>query len=423
LRLLDAAPETITTPLLAAIYRAPLGGSNFSIHLAGESGQGKTALAALAMQHYGAALDASNVPANWSCTENALEALAFHAKDALLLVDDFNPTGSPFDVQHYHRKADRLIRNQGNSQGRQRLDADSNLKTTKWPRGLILSTGEDVPKGQSLRARMLVLDVSKGTVSWDVVTECQRYAADGIFAGALSAYLKWLAADFERMQGRLRRDIVSLRERARTAESHKRTPDITANLGAAWRLFLDFVVDAGALAQDLSGVLWQRGWEALGSAASAQRQHQVVSDPAIRFLQLVASAIGSGNAHVAGSDGGEPKNSESWGWRSHTVGTGEHEREEMRPQGPCVGWTDGNGNLYLEPDAAYRVAQQVGRDFGDALTVTPTTLRKRLYDRKLLVCTDTRRETFLVRKQLQGQRRVVLCILATALWPPEEAAR
>src|SRR5262249_57001791 len=107
-------------------------------------------------------MDARPLPASWSSTGNALEGLAFTAKDALLVVDDFCPTGSTGDVQRYHKEADRLFRGQGNRAGRQRMRADTTLRPDKPPRGLALSTGEDVPRGQSLRARLLVLDVSPG---------------------------------------------------------------------------------------------------------------------------------------------------------------------------------------------------------------------------------------------------------------------
>ena len=41
-----------------------------------------------------AGLDARHLPASWAATPNALEGLAFLAKDAVLVVDDFNPTGA-----------------------------------------------------------------------------------------------------------------------------------------------------------------------------------------------------------------------------------------------------------------------------------------------------------------------------------------
>ena len=93
LRCLSLAPDRISFPLLAAVYRAPFGGVDFSVFLAGKTGVFKTALAALCQQHFGAEMDASRLPANFASTGNAVEALAFHAKDALLVVDDFAPTG------------------------------------------------------------------------------------------------------------------------------------------------------------------------------------------------------------------------------------------------------------------------------------------------------------------------------------------
>src|SRR5712691_6728858 len=167
LRVLDVAPDAVTMPFYTSIWRAVLGGVDCSLHGAGPTGAGKSALAALVQQHFGAGMDARHVPASWISTGNALEGLAFQAKDAVLVVDDFCPTGSHADIQRYHKEADRLFRSQGNQSGRQRMRPDSTLKPVKPPRGLILSTGEDVPRGQSLRARLLILDVSPGMVQWD----------------------------------------------------------------------------------------------------------------------------------------------------------------------------------------------------------------------------------------------------------------
>src|SRR5262249_44034411 len=152
LALLDLAPDRITVPLLGAAYRAALGPCDCAEHLSGPTGVGKTELVALAQQHYGASMDARHLPGSWASTGNALEGLAFAAADALLSVDDFAPGGTSADVARMRREADRLLRAQGNRAGRQRMRADGTLRPAKPPRGLILSTGEDVPRGQSLRA-------------------------------------------------------------------------------------------------------------------------------------------------------------------------------------------------------------------------------------------------------------------------------
>jgi hypothetical protein len=71
----------------------------------------------------------------------------------------------------------------------------------------------------------------------------------------------------------------------------------------------------------------------------------------------------------------------------------------------------------LQPDAAYAAVQRQGRDSGDALTVTATTLRKRLHERGLLKSTDQKRQVLTVRRTLASQRRDVLHLQADSLSP------
>jgi hypothetical protein len=113
LRLLDLAPPEVAYPLLAAVYRAPLGEAapvDLSLHVSGPTGAHKTELTAMAQAHYGSAFDGRNLPGNWESTDNALEKQAFLLKDAVFTVDDFAPTGTTGDVARLHRRADRLLR-------------------------------------------------------------------------------------------------------------------------------------------------------------------------------------------------------------------------------------------------------------------------------------------------------------------------
>jgi len=182
LRMLDLAPKRVTVPLYASIWRALLGGIDCSIHLTGQTGEGKSELAALVQQHFGEAMNARHLPASWISTGNALESLAFQAKDAVMVVDDFAPTGTSYDVQRLHREADRLLRAQGNHAARQRLRPDTSQRPEKPPRGMIVSTGEDVPRGHSLRARLFVLELGVGELRWDRLSACQKDAAEGKYA-------------------------------------------------------------------------------------------------------------------------------------------------------------------------------------------------------------------------------------------------
>jgi hypothetical protein len=179
LHLARLGPAPICFPLLAATCRAVFGDADFALHLAGETGTFKSELAALYQRHFGAAMDRLHLPGAWSSTANALEAVAFHAKDTIFVVDDFAPHGSAADVQRYHAAADRLFRAAGNGAGRARLDSAARLREPKPPRSLILSTGEDIPKGHSVRARLLVLELAKGAIVSGDLTRRQFQPSQG----------------------------------------------------------------------------------------------------------------------------------------------------------------------------------------------------------------------------------------------------
>ena len=256
LDLRKVGPQEITVPLLSAAYRAPLGDTDFSEHLVGQTGEGKTAVAALVQQHFGLYLDAQNL-ITWESTENYIEAIAFQAKDQVLLVDDFKPRGSVYDQQRWHAKADRVMRAKGNTAGRGRMRPDTTLRPEKPPRALILSTGEDIPRGQSLRARMPVLEVGRDELDWDVLTQCQKNAAEGLYAQAMSGYLRWLAEFYEGLQEHLKEEHAELRALASTSAQHRRPPGITADLALGLRYFLRFARESGAIsteqAEEFSG--------------------------------------------------------------------------------------------------------------------------------------------------------------------------
>lgn len=406
LQFLDSAPDRVTVPLYGGIWRVVLGNVDFSEHIAGPTGKGKSEEAALAQQHFGLQMDGRNLPANWTSTDNALEGLAFLAKDAVLVIDDFAPAGTSFEIAKLHQKADRVMRSQGNRTGRQRMRSDITLRPERPPRGLIVSTGEDVPRGKSLRARMFVIEVSPGDVDWEKLTTCQEDAANGVYAQAMAGFIQWLAPRYESIRKQLQEEIRILRKEATQSGMHKRTPDIVANLAVGLRYFLEFAQEVGAITEEERQALWQRIWKALGEVASAQKAHLAASDPVERFLELVRAAIASGKAHVAGPDGQTPENPEGWGWR--------YEYDRDNSQGNRIGWIDGD-NLYLEPEASYGVAQRLARDGGEPLSVGSKTLHKRLDERSLLASKEKGR--LVVRKTLEGERRHVLHLNKSTLFP------
>ena len=401
LRLLGVADLSITAPVFSATYRSAITTASFSIFLAGPTQAGKTTLGALGQQHFGPMMDAENLPASWSSTANALEGTAFAAKDALLVVDDFSPSGTAYDVQRLHRDADRLLRAQGNRSGRQRMGPDGQLRPVRPPRGLILSTGEDVPRGQSLRARNLIIETGPNDLDWDLVTQCQEDASAGRYASAMSGFVRWLAGSLEATQRRLEERSNALRTEASIGSGYRRTPSIVASLGAGLEIFLDFAQDCGAITKKESQSLWNACWQALHEAAQQQVEQQRDAEPTRRFRELLTGALASGHAYVEDADEVQPPNPGAWGWTRRNDG--------WVPRGDRIGWVQGD-ELYLEPRAAYAASQKMARDSGEVLEFSARTIRKRLSERGLLRSTSERggQRHLTVRKVLSGKRREVL---------------
>ncbi len=408
LRFLTLAPLALTVPLLAAIYRAPLNEAvpvDLSVDVAGPTGAQKTEITAIAQAHYGAAFNGRHLPANWSSTENALEKQAFAAKDTILTVDDFAPTGTISDVARLHRVADRFMRAVGNRSGRGRMRADTSLRAEYHPRSLVLSSGEDLPRGQSLRARMMIGEVSRGDVDLEILAEMQRAAEEGLLASAMSAYIRWLAPRMEDLKGRLPVRHRELRTLATGVGTHARTPDIVASLTLGLETFLEFAVEAGAITDARAGELQDEGWKALGEAAAAQTEHQAGEEPTGQFIELITSAMIGGDAHLADAKTGEePDDAERWGWRSNVEG-------ELLPRGKRIGWVKEDGSVLLEPGAAFAAAQDVARRQGSSLPINKRTLWKRMAEKGLLASRDDARGRNTTRTTINKNRIEVVHLI------------
>src|SRR5262249_11168058 len=157
---------------------------------------------------FGPGFDSRNLPGNWSSTANATEGLLFAAKDMIAVLDDFAPGGIVNDQARLHRDADRIFRNVGNQAGRQRMSADGSLRVPKPPRALPLSTGEEVPRGHSCRARLVIVEMSPGVIEKQKLSLAQAKAAHGAYAMAMSGYLRWLAGQHDQVRVEIKKRIA-----------------------------------------------------------------------------------------------------------------------------------------------------------------------------------------------------------------------
>jgi hypothetical protein len=345
-------------------------------------------------------MDANHLPANFASTGNALEWLAFTGKDALLVVDDFAPTGGARDTE-LDQVAERLFRAAGNQQGRHRLGGGGRMGEARPPRALVLATGEAVPSGESIRARLLVVDVGPHDIRREILSENQRAGRGGLLAVAMGGLVGWVAERYAELQAGRRQRVQEIQDGWERGSRHARTPAALAELQSGWEIFLRFGEQTGALSKAERETLEQRGVRAFAELLRRQAGYQGSADPAARFLAVLRTALADGRAHVADRHGRVPEGAPHWGWKLRPSGRG------WTASGSRIGWVAGN-DLYLDPTASFEVARRTAGNLG----VSQRQLRQRLHARGWLASLDVSRHMLVVRRTLGNRQRQVLHLRA-----------
>jgi hypothetical protein len=226
----------------------------------------------------------------------------------------------------------------------------------------------------------------------------------------MSGYLRWLASRPQRLKS-VCEDVEALRERVIGAGVRGRTCTLVAQTALGWRTVIAYAIDCGVLEPQEAEALWQRVLAALLAVGQHQGEGLVEADPTTQFLELVGTALSSGQAHLATPDGLMPARAQRWGWRVESAGPSCGERRE---QGRRIGYLDGD-DVYLLPDAVMQVLAAL-RSSGESITLSRSALAKRLLERGVLRADERgTRGTLTVRKVVEGRRANVWHIKATAL--------
>jgi hypothetical protein len=360
LRLLRLAPLTVTAPLWAAAFRAPLASIlpiDVSLWLEGHTGSLKSSLAALLLSHFGD-FDRVRLPGSWSSTANQLERRAFVLKDALFVIDDYAPKGG-LDERELQAKAARVLRAQGNLSGRGRLRADLSDQSAFPPRGMILATGEQHPTGQSILARTFLVQLKRSDVNLPLLTLMQQ--RQHLLSEAMARYLTWIAPQIPILIETLRERFLEIRQHAATLNGHLRVPEAMSHFWLGFELAMHFAQEVGAIAESEADRLGNDAWQALLTVGEAQGRVVHEERPTLRFLQLLATLVTQGRAFLL------PKEE----------GTG-----AAKDRAEFVGWYD-DGFLYLLPDATFASVARFGREGGETFPIREERLRRELVEEGL----------------------------------------
>ncbi|MGA8220466.1 MAG: DUF927 domain-containing protein [Candidatus Acidiferrales bacterium] len=352
LSLLDIAPLTITAPLWAAMFRAPLAAAlppDFTVWLEGQTGKFKSTISALFLSHFGE-FDVSHLPGSWKSTANSLEKMAFTLKDAPMVIDDYAPT--QVDAGELRDKASSLVRAQGNLAGRGRLRSNLEQQHSFPPRGIIISTGEQHPPGHSLLARMLVIDVAPSAIDRKKLTEAQDRLPS--LGHAMAGYLQWLASKMDTVREKLERDFHSARDRATKEGGHLRVPEILAHLDLGLNFGLAYAEEIGSITSSEAAALREKCWKTFLELGRKQTRLLEGERPSERFLVILSVLIGKGRLEV--------------------VSSASAAAAQEKQKSTVIGWRKGN-LLYLPPDLTFAEVSKFCRTQGEPFPVP----RARLY--------------------------------------------
>lgn len=393
--------KEIMWPLVAGAIAPIFGSVDFAVHLSGRTGTFKSEVMSLMQSFYGAKLDSRQLPGSWSSTCNALEAQAFFAKNAAFTIDDFIPTGSSYQIRTYQANADRIIRSQGNQSGRARMTDTSSLQQTMYPRGIILSTGEDTPEGHSCRARMMILELSPGDIDTKILTIAQKLRPQ--FVAGVAGLIQDLAGNpgFKEVTTRaeeLRKKLVGI--------GHSRTPSMLAKMVAVLEAFFAYAAKIKAISEKEKTALGKESYEAIITAGEKQQFYMEDSDPCEIFMQGLRTVLANKSGHLRTLNGGIPDKAETLGWICENP-------EDDMPQyktknSPTIGWISWNkAEIYLEQNIGFAAIKKA---CGNEFSLTKQTLIKRLKDAGALARCDDARQRNTCRISAENHPRQVIVI-------------
>lgn len=264
-----------------------------------------------------------------------------------------------------------------------------------------MATGESLPHGESLLARLFVLELQKGEVELATLSTATQAAKNGAYALALSGLVQHLAAP-GRLETELARvENVLCEERARASGLMSRAPDNLAQFIAGLSLWARFAQMLG-----LEGVeAWQeRGLAALRQAAYKQSELANEQKPEEIFLACLHEAVEGGQAYFTDLRDREPDSSAAFGW------------SEGFPRGRIkLGFVDDEEELiYVIKGLALDIARRLAEGANSSLPVSARSLGDSLKVADKLAKCDTGHNDY--QKQMPGKSKSRYWVLSFDTW-------
>lgn len=397
LDLLSLGPADVWVLVMGLVYRAPIDTTSVTMYLSGEQTFGKTLIVSLAQSHYGAGFSETCLPATWkNSTAAALNQIRSMIGHAVFVVDDYLETGNDGEDKELRAKVERVVRNQHSGVGALRLARETRRTEDERPsRSALLSAGEQLPRGHSLRSRMLVSHLSQ-RVSVDLGLR-REMARQGVYASAMAGFIQWLSTRFAEIRSKKDAEISRIAAQISSDLSDMRTAMLLADLAFGIKTRLQYAQDIGAITNEEAVSIQERACATMKQVARLQAESQKSQDPVSRFFDLVGQSIASGEWHLTSTEGMAPENPAALGWACQRM-------DEWRPHGASLGVIDGD-LVWLHRDAVIAAVKGLAQRTGDPWSLSTEELVRRLYEKNLLAkhSMNTKRQTYYAQRRIGGR--------------------
>jgi hypothetical protein len=256
---------------LAVLDRFSGSTQRLAVWLKGLTGAGKSFAAKLAMNLFGDydLRDGARF-ATWGSTAYYVQRQGYFYKDSLYLIDDYKPEVIA------QRDAVYVLQNYGDGTGRGRLRKDATSNITRPIRGLLLSTGEDLPQNNaSALARTVIVAVPQAEKNLErgarCLAECRRYSA------VMADFISWLLAEGRTQQfaARVKQHEAAYYARVAGEQNDSRIASNFGRLAAAFAEFARYLSDAWPTwhkeAQRFSGTILVRALDEMTEIVKCQQ--------------------------------------------------------------------------------------------------------------------------------------------------------
>lgn len=298
-RFLDCGKLEATAPLMSAMFLAPLASFlnlDFALFLTGHTGTHKSSLVAAAMSVWGSRWSKDTMPCSFNDTANALEGMAFHAKDLPLPIDNYVPNvrgGAQETLK-------RISHSFGDHSGRGRMNRNAELVAARPFRAFCILTGEDLPYGAGAGAtnRYYIIQMQRETLKLMDLEMVQEAGWQGKMAPAMTHYLSYLGKKMEDPEwiARIVAFHYRMEKEARRRAAGKEHDRLTAQ--TAWmRTGLELIRQSNPNQKWEDASMDTRLATAFDSAIEQRRTLSKEASLPYRFLTAITYMVQSGKVH------------------------------------------------------------------------------------------------------------------------------